>query len=191
MYPTEAILAWSTAGLQPADIEAMDADAAFMAAFNGLIGAGETPLRIVAIHGEIVAAKNANPLFLQGAPMPATFGAACDLLHDVRTARLTAEKAAEPLKGRESEVREYLIQNISKSEDGGAIGKRYKGVIVEKRKPAVKDWEKFFDFVAAEKRFDLLQKRVSDKPVMELYEEGKLPPGIETALIPELSLTKI
>lgn len=191
MYPIEAITAWTAAGLQPADIEAMDADTAFMAAFNGLIAAGETPLRVVAIHGEIVAVKRSNPLFLAGAPMPATFGAACDLLHDVREARLEAEKVAEGIGKRESEIREWLIQNISKSDDGGAIGKRYKGVIKEKRKPAVKDWEKFFKFVATENRFDLLQKRVSDKPVMELYEEGKLPPGVETSLIPELSLTKI
>jgi hypothetical protein len=136
-----------------------------------------------------------TPLKYQaGAPMPENMGAVADLYMEVRTIRLAAEKEIEPWKARENELREHMIQNIAKSRDEGgdtgAAGRVYRVQIKDKEVPKVTDWRAFHAYVAETGRFDLLQKRVSDKPVMELLDEGAVP-GVEGMFVPDVSVTKI
>lgn len=133
---------------------------------------------------------NDDPLKL-GGPVPQTMGRTADLYKDVRDLRLAMEKEVEHVKARESELKEYLINNLSKSDDTGAAGLRYRAQIVIKDIPRATDWPKVHQFVKETGRFDLLQKRLGEKAVMDMVDAGEIIPGIEIAHIPDVSVTKI
>lgn len=132
--------------------------------------------------------------FLPGGPMPRNMGAVVDLYAEVRAIRLEMEKEVAPWKSRESELREYMIQNIAKSRDEGgdtgAAGQYYRVQIKDKVQAKITDWDAFYGYIAETGRFDLLQRRHNDKPTLELLEEGKVP-GAEPMLLPDISVTKV
>ena len=132
-----------------------------------------------------------NP-FEKGSPMPASIGLCADLLFEVRELRLAMEKEVAPIKARETEIEDYIIANLSKSDDTGAAGKHHRAQIVTKRTYRVADWGILFSWIRKNDRFDLLQKRLSTKPVGEFEEtEGRIVPGCEAINVVDVSLTKI
>lgn len=130
-----------------------------------------------------------------GSPIPESMGAVADEFAMTRQFRLAMEKVVEPVSERESELRQYMIRNLEKSrdegKDTGAAGLFYRVQIKDKETPKVNNWQEFWDFIAVNKRFDLLQKRTSDKAIMDMVEADQMPPGIETVLIPDVSVTKV
>ena len=126
-----------------------------------------------------------------GAPMPNSIGLCADEYHDVRDLRLAMEKEVEAVKARESEICTYIIDNLSKSSDTGAAGLRYRAQIVVKAVPKLADWNLFTAAVQKTGRFDLIQKRLSEKAVADLWAEGFAVPGVEKINVPEVSITKI
>lgn len=128
-------------------------------------------------------------------------GRCADLYHDVRELRLAMEKEVAEIKARENEIHEYLIGNLTKGEDTGAAGLRYRAQVVTKRKPIISTdtavypqggWGIFTSWVRKHDRFDMLQKRLAEKAVMEWQEENqRIIPGLEMVNIPTLSVTKI
>jgi hypothetical protein len=148
-------------------------------------------------HGHAVAAlvepKSAdNPDMLAvGSPLPKAIGLCADLYHDVRELRLLMEKEVAVIQARESEIREHIISNLSKSDDTGAAGKRYRAQIINKEVPKLADWNKFCDYVYEHNRFDLIQKRLGEKAVADLWEAGETIDGVEKMHVPTVSITKI
>ena len=132
---------------------------------------------------------------LPGAAIPDSMGAVADEYALTKNFRLAMEKVVEPVKQRESELREHMIRNLEKSrdegKDTGAAGRLYRVQIKDKETPKVNNWNEFWDFIAVNKRFDLLQKRTSDKAIMDMVEANQMPPGVETVLIPDVSVTKV
>lgn len=130
-----------------------------------------------------------------GAAIPDSMGAVADEYALTRNFRLAMEKVVEPVKERESELRDHMIRNLEKSrdegKDTGAAGRLYRVQIKDKEIPKVNNWQEFWDFIAVNKRFDLLQKRTSDKAIMDMVEADQMPPGVETVLIPDVSVTKV
>lgn len=130
-----------------------------------------------------------------GDPIPESMGAVADEYALTKNFRLAMEKVVEPVKDRESELRDHMIRNLEKSRgeggDTGAAGRMYRVQIKDKEIPKVNDWNRFWGFIAEYQRFDLLQKRTSDKAVMDMVEAGQMPPGVETVLIPDVSVTKV
>lgn len=130
----------------------------------------------------------------KGAPLPASIGKCADLYSDVRTVRLAMEKEVASVKEREAEIREHIIDNLSKSEDTGAAGLRYRAQIVMKEVAKVEydgGWTKLWAYIQQTGRFDLLQKRLGEKAVAETWAAGESIPGVEAMKIPEVSITKI
>jgi hypothetical protein len=123
--------------------------------------------------------------------MPQSIGLCADEYHDVRDLRLAMEKEVEAVKARESEIRTHIIDNLSKSSDTGAAGLRYRAQIVTKAVPKLADWSLFTAAVQKTGRFDLIQKRLSEKAVADLWAEGFSVPGVEKINVPEVSITKI
>jgi hypothetical protein len=126
-----------------------------------------------------------------GAPMPASIGLCADQYHEVRELRLSMQKVVDEVKARETEIREHIINNLSKSSDTGAAGKRYRAQIVKKAVPQLRDWDSFVKFVSHNKRWDLLQKRLSDTAVKDLWDGGVNVPGVERFVAVDVSITKI
>lgn len=128
-----------------------------------------------------------------GEQMPPTLGGCADLVHDVRELRLSMEKEVEAIKLRENEITEYIINKMPAT-DRGAVGLRFRVQVVKKPKPRLtgEGWGIFCSWVRKNDRFDMLQHRLSDKAVMDWQEEqGKAMPGVETILVPTVSVTKI
>lgn len=126
-----------------------------------------------------------------GAPIPAAIGRVADLYMEVKTVRLAMEKECEAVKARESELKQHMIDNLSKSDDTGAAGLKYRAQVVTKPTPRVADWPIFHDYIQRTGRFDLLQKRVGDVAVKAMWEEGELVPGVEKFNAVDVSVTKI
>jgi hypothetical protein len=126
-----------------------------------------------------------------GSPLPPSIGLCADLYSDVRALRLMMEKEVEAVKARENEIREHIISNLSKSDDTGAAGKRYRAQIVMKEVPKIADWTKLTGYILANDAFDLIQKRLSDTAVTGRWEAGELVPGVDKMNIPSVSITKI
>jgi hypothetical protein len=130
-----------------------------------------------------------------GSPIPENMGAVADEYAQTRQFRLAMEKIVEPVQERESELRQHMIKNLEKSrgagKDTGAAGRLYRVQIKDKETPKVADWPTFWAFIKRTGRFDLLQKRLSDKAVMDMVEADEMPDGIETILVPDVSVTKV
>jgi hypothetical protein len=144
---------------------------------------------------------NLPEIMQYGKPMPASMGRCADLYHDVREVRLAMQKELDELKKRETEVQEHIIANLTKGEDTGAAGLRYRAQVVTKRKPKLlgtieetgaSGWDVLCSWIRKNDRFDLLQHRLNDKAAMETMEDlGRPLPGVEIINIPSLSVTKI
>lgn len=141
---------------------------------------------------------DANHPLKVGAPLPPTMGRCADLYHDVREMRLAMEKEVEQIKARETEIAEYIIDNLSTGADTGAAGLKYRAQVVVKIKPrlvtgeAGDGWGLFTSWVRKNNLFNMLQKRISETAVEEWMEaEQRVPPGLERVHVKTLSVTKI
>lgn len=131
--------------------------------------------------------------------IPESIGRCADLYHDVRDLRLAMSKEVEAVEEFEKEVRQHIIDNLSKSEDTGAAGLRYRAQVVTKEVPKIiqgeddeaAGWPKLWAYIAKHNRFDLLQKRLGDKAIKDMWDAGEVVPGVEKMKVPDVSITKI
>lgn len=127
----------------------------------------------------------------KGDELPKSIGRCADLYAETRALRLAMEKETKAVQEREAEIREHIISNLSKSDDTGAAGLRFRAQIVMKEVPRAADWAVIHAYVQKTGRFDLLQKRLGEKAVADMWEAGDDVPGVEKMNIPEVSITKI
>lgn len=128
----------------------------------------------------------------KGYPMPQSIGRCADEYKEIRDIRLAMENEAERVKERETELREHIIDSLAKSPDTGAAGLRYRAQLVMKRTFKANDWDVLRSWIRKNDRFDMLQKKLSEKAVAEFFEaEGRVVPGVEAIDVPSLSVTKI
>jgi hypothetical protein len=147
------------------------------------------------IAAPIAAATAVNRL-AKGSPMPATLGRVADEYYEIREIRLAMKAETDAVEEREKELRAYLIDNLSKSAaaggDSGAAGMHHRAQVTTKTVYSAVDWPSFHKWVAANDRFDMLQKRLSDKAVTDWIEQNKLLlPGLQVVYVPEVSITKL
>lgn len=70
------------------------------------------------------------------------------------------------------------LDSIGAKSMRGEAGTAY---ISQKVKASCSDWPTYWNYIRETGRFDLLEKRVSQKPISDMLEEGvTLPPGINT-----------
>ena len=133
----------------------------------------------------MVEAKKVNYKF------PKNMGACADLLYMIKAekAQLSAQIAV--IEVREKALRDYVINTLPKSEATGISGKVANVKISTKEVPQVDDWDVLYKHVLKTKSFTLLQRRLSDATVKEIWADGKEVPGIKHFNAVVLSLTKI
>lgn len=137
--------------------------------------------------------------------LPKSMGACVDMYHDKREERLSANRVTEALKEEEGRIKDHIIDNVSKSEDGGAVGKRYKAVVGTDVVYQVEDWDKFYAYLKKTGEFDLLNRALNQAAVKERVAvqeppkteaarkkwRPKLPPGVKAQQVVKLSVTKV
>ena len=128
--------------------------------------------------------------FIAGEELPEGIGAKTDLYKKTMALRLAMEKEAKKVKERETEISKAIIAECEENNENGGVGENFKSELVKKEVPIVEDWEAFHAYIQEQNRFDLLQKRMSDKAVAEMLEDGEEIPGINTMISKKLSVTK-
>ena len=123
--------------------------------------------------------------------MPENDGQKADLLREVKDLRIDMGKKVDDVRALERQIEDYFIDHYDTSTQTGVSGLLNRVQVKEKSKPRITDWEPFYDFVVAQDRFDLMQKRIADKPIMELLEDSTEVPGVETIRVKSISLTKV
>jgi hypothetical protein len=126
-----------------------------------------------------------------GAPMPVSIGRCADLYSEVRELRLAMDKEVAVIKARETEIREHIINSLSKSDDTGAAGLKYRAQIVIKVAAKIEDWGVFTSWIRKHDRFDLLHKRINETAIKDLWAERETVPGVEKINVPDVSITKL
>lgn len=132
-------------------------------------------------------------MFRDDAEPPASLGACVDLYHEVKELRLQMEKQlAGGVKALENALKEHLIANLSKSDNTGIAGRRYRAQVVTARKVKVVEWGILHSWIRKNDRFDMLQKRLVDTAASDwIDQEKRILPGCEIINIPDLSVRKI
>lgn len=136
--------------------------------------------------------------------LPKALGACVDLLHETREARLSTNRVAEDIKKDEAQIAGYIIDNLDKRDEGGAVGKRYKAIIKLDDTYIVEDWDAFYAHVKKTGEFDLLNRALNQAAVKERISaqvapsgkkgenwKPKLPPGVGKMTAKKLSITKV
>lgn len=131
-----------------------------------------------------------TPAPRQEASLTKQLANAVDALYLARQRRLALQKEVDAMVKEEAVHREFIINNLSKNEAGGIKGRVAKAELKTRRTVQVKDWDAFGTFVLKNKRLDLLQRRVSDAAVEELWEAKKKVPGVEPFDVVTVSCTK-
>ncbi len=126
-----------------------------------------------------------------GAGIPVLPGICADHYHEVRELRLAMQKEVDAVKAREAELREFIINTLSATDETGAAGEKYRAQITRDTKPSATDWEKIYDYIVENDRFDLLNKALSITAIKELWEAGEKIPGVSKVHVKSLSITKI
>lgn len=123
--------------------------------------------------------------------LPDNLAKCADLLYTTRQARLDLDKKVEELKKRETMLREHLIENLPASEATGVAGKVARATVVTKEEPQVEDWDSFYAYVHKNKFYHLLQRRLSNPAVKELWEAHKVVKGVGKIIVKTISLNKV
>jgi hypothetical protein len=122
--------------------------------------------------------------------IPKSMGACADLLFDMKQERLALDKVVEAMKANENSLTNHIIDNLPKG-DTGAAGKHHKVQIRTEQIPQAEDWEAIYKHIKKTGDFDLLQRRLNPKAVMERLEDRKKVPGTKLFTAVKVSLTQV
>jgi len=123
---------------------------------------------------------------------PKSLGACADLLFTLKQKRLDLDKLAAAAKAEETALSDYIINNLDKA-SAGAIGKTHKVVVKTEDVPQLdmENTDAFYAYVAKNKAWDMLQRRLSTTAIQARLDAGKKVPGIKMFRAVKLSLTKV
>ena len=122
--------------------------------------------------------------------MTKTLGEAIDELYQARAARLAKAKEVKELQAEESAAKATVLQLLKETGLEKASGKLATAGIIKSDIPIVTDWDALYEYIKAESRFDLLQRRIGVQAWRDLLLDRVLVPGTEAGLDFDLSLTK-
>lgn len=185
-WPETIVSTFESAGVDYDDVADLDGEQLF-AAYLKACGLEEWADHLLAVK------EWCNSTPSPGDAMPEHLGQVADEFKRVSEIRLSRQKAVDVIKARETELREHLINHIDVDNAAGVMGLRYQATIKVDEKPRIDpaQWEAFYDWVAENDRFDLLQKRLSDRAIMELINDGEKIPGVEKMRVKSVSIKKI
>ena len=108
-----------------------------------------------------------------------TMGSTIDSLWAKREEKREAELKVKTIESEIAAIEEVLMDRMDKEETTKSQGKKASVSINQTVVANVKDWDAFWPYVAKHKFFHLLQKRVSDPAMRELWDAGKKVPGVQ------------
>lgn len=125
--------------------------------------------------------------------IPKSLATCADMLYTIRETRYKLNKEVDALAEQEAALREHIINNLPKSQATGIAGKLARATIEKKQIIKVDDWDKLQAYIVKNAKkggFALLQRRVSESAVREIWDGGKTVPGTSAMDISVVSVTK-
>lgn len=122
--------------------------------------------------------------------VPKTVAGAADKLYLLREERYELQRQVAALEAQESQLRDFIIDTLPKSEASGIAGKVARVSIVKKVIAQVNNWPKFYAHILKTKDFSLLQRRCAPVAIEEQWAAKKVVPGTTKFTAVTLSLTK-
>lgn len=128
--------------------------------------------------------------------LPKTLAAAADELYNTMQARYALQKQIKVMEERETALEMHLINNLPKSEATGVTGKFARATIKPKVRPNVIDWDAFYAEILKKAKkepgyWSLLQRRVGNAAIEEMWAAGKTVPGVERFNYKTVSINKV
>lgn len=122
---------------------------------------------------------------------PATLGALIDAIHTKREEKRLVEEDVKKIDAEISDLEKQIMealdaQGITQSKGAKASVSITSSVVAD-----VQDWDAFWPYVAKNKFWHLVQRRVSDPSYRELLEQGKKVPGVQPFTRRKLNLRSI
>ena len=122
---------------------------------------------------------------------PKTMGACADAYFKLTLRKSEAQKVVDAIDDEIAAFKKHIIDNLPKSEATGVSGKLANVIVTTKDIPKVDDWEAFYKHVKKTGNFFLLQKRLSDAAIKDIWESNKEVPGVGHFSVTSLSLKKL
>ena len=113
------------------------------------------------------------------APTPALSGVAVDTLIKLREKKRDLEASVKSLEGQIEDAQSVLLEEMEAAGVEKLSGKLGTVSITSSVVANVEDWDLLYPYIAKNKLWHLLQRRVSDPAYRELLEAGKKVPGIQ------------
>jgi hypothetical protein len=126
--------------------------------------------------------------------IPKTLPELADAYYITMQERLAMDKEAARLKEREVLFKELLIANLPLSQATGVAGKVARVTIKAKVRAKIVDWEKTYEYIKknwAKGAYGLLQRRLNEAAVAEMWEKGQQLPGVEPEQYKSISYSKL
>lgn len=123
--------------------------------------------------------------------IPAKMGAVADDLYTTRAQRLSLSKLVDKLEQHEKDLKNYVIDNLSKDDATGSAGKVARVQINTVEEPVVENWDKFYATIKRTGAFELLNRAMNKKAVKERWENKKTVPGVGKFTVKKVSVTKV
>lgn len=123
-----------------------------------------------------------------------TLAATADRYFEMREKRLAMQKEVDKVEAEEKALRDYLITNIPAAGASGISGKLVQVEVVEKEVPAAESpesWPDIIAWIARNKAWDMLQKKLNTKATRDRIDAGKRIPGVILQGVRELSIHRL
>lgn len=117
-------------------------------------------------------------------------GDCVDLLYQLRQQRYELQHQAKELEKQETALRDHLYETLPRAQLQGAMGKLARFEIGCKRKPVIENFPLFMKWVNRRRAYGLLQRRLNDKAIFEMVDDGKKIDGLGFIDVETYSLTK-
>jgi hypothetical protein len=141
----------------------------------------------------------------EGVKVPKNLGEAVDAMKTASDKVAAMNKEVEKEDAKRKWLKAWLIENLPKQGQAGAAGKLgFNAQMVEKSTPRAESWPEIYAKIVADYQthvkkktgmqdsaFALLQKRLGEATVKELWDAGMVVPGISKFTYKDLSVTKV
>lgn len=108
-----------------------------------------------------------------------TLGSTIDQAYALREKKREAEKVVKAIEEEITALNEVLFERLDAEETSKGEGKLASVSVSQAIVANVTDWEALWPYIAKHKYFHLVQKRLSDPAVRELWDMKKTVPGVE------------
>jgi hypothetical protein len=118
-------------------------------------------------------------------------GMAIDTLYTTRQNRLVEQGTIKEMQAYETELKDYLIENLPKEQASGVAGSLARAAVVTKKIPVVEDWDALYKYIKKKNAFDLLNRALNTAACTERLENGEKVPGIGSFTAVTVSVNKL